>query len=284
MENMRKKFEIKHEFTTYSVDTPLSEVQPIEDGGYDPEVQGVNLETLIEFPLLEAVKSFNEKGIKTLFSSANKKDIEIGEVYITLDYDSLNEANKKTALEFSDVGSSHGSTEKRSVKISVPTHENMTVGDVIMSYREILNKFEDQNIKENTEPIQNEIPIEFEKIQKDPNTLVYVFPNVGVAIDSSGKNYERLPELLFGTYNEEISEGSMNKPEVKQEGVDMSKVVEYIKIAAKDSGINEFWIYPYADDVDIENKESRKEARMRLFGRYTELIPDENNFGYIVKL
>lgn len=284
MENMRKKFEVKHEFATYSVDTPLSEVKPIEDGGYDPEVEGVNLETLIEFPLLEAVKSFNEKGIKTLFSSANQKDIKIGVVYITLDYDSLSERNKKVALEFSKVGSSHGSKEARSVKISVPTHENTTVGDVIMSYREILNKFEDQNINENAEPIQNENPVEFEKIQKDQNTLIYVFPHIGVAIDSSGKNYERLPELLFGTYNEEISDGSMNKPEMKQEGVNMSKVIEYIKIAAEDSDINEFWIYPYGDDVDAENKESRKEARMRLFSRYAELTPDENNFGYIVKL
>lgn len=274
MENMRKKFEVKHEFATYSVETPLAQVKPIENGGLDPDTSGISLETLIEFPLLEAVKSFNEKGIKTIFSSANQKDIEIGEVYITLDYDSLNESNKKTALSFSEIGSSHGSKEIRSVKISIPTHENMTVGEVIMGYREILNKFEDQNIKEES--------IEFEKIQKDENTLVYVFPHVGVAIDSSGKNYERLPELLFGTYDEDISKGSMNKPEVKQEGLDMSQVVEYIKVAAEDSGINEFWVYPYGDDA--EDKESRKEARMRLFNKYAELTPDENNFGYIIKL
>ncbi len=157
MENIRKKFEIKHEFATYPVETPLSEVKPIETGGLDPKTSGINLETLIEFPLLEAVKLFNEKGIRTIFSSANRKDIEIGEVYITLDYDSLNEVNKKTALDFSEVGNSHGSETQQSVKISIPTHENMTVGDVIMSYREILNKFEDQN--------NNESSIGFQKMK-----------------------------------------------------------------------------------------------------------------------
>jgi len=128
----------------------------------------------------------------------------------------------------------------------------------------------------------NQQPVKFEKIQKENNTLVYVFPNVGVAIDSSGKNYERLPELLFGTFDEDITKGSMDKPELKREGVDMSKVAEYIKIASKDSGISEFWVYPYGQDGD--DKESREEARMRLFGRYVELQPDENDFGYIINI
>ena len=141
MEN--KKFEIRHQFKTYSVETLLSEVEPIENGGINPNTSGVSLETLVEFPLLEAAKAFKEKGIETIFSSANMKDVG-GEVYITLDYDSLSETNRKVAAKFSDVGESHGSEVRKSVKIAIPANENMTIGDVIMEYREILDMFEYQ--------------------------------------------------------------------------------------------------------------------------------------------
>lgn len=142
MEN--KKFEIKYQFRTYPLETRISEVEPIENGGHDPNTPGFNLETLIEFPLLEAVRTFNEKGIITIFSSANRKDVESGEVYITLDYNSLNAKNKKIAEDFSEIHSSHGGEQTESVKISIPTNERTTVGDVIMKYREILSKFENQ--------------------------------------------------------------------------------------------------------------------------------------------
>ena len=125
--------------------------------------------------------------------------------------------------------------------------------------------------------------IKFEKIKKGEDALIYVFPHVGVAIDSSGKNYEPLPELLFGTYDENISEGSMDQPELKREGVDMSKIVEYIKTVSEDSGINEFWVYPYGEDGG-DDKKQREAARMRLFSRFADLQPDENNFGYIIKI
>ncbi len=125
--------------------------------------------------------------------------------------------------------------------------------------------------------------LHFEKVSKRENTISYIFKNVVVTIDSSGKNYEPLPEIVFGTYDEIPAETSLNKPEQKREGVDMAYVSRCIQEVVKDSGIHKFWIYPFGDD-NPDDQESRKQARLRIFGRYMQLTPDEKNYGYIVDI
>ncbi|MFH0806256.1 MAG: hypothetical protein V1885_00820 [Candidatus Brennerbacteria bacterium] len=107
MENFEQRNEL-------SGDTPLSEIEPIEEGGVivgDKE----DLKFFVEAPLLEACQQFFDKGIKTIFSSANKKDVGIGYAHIALDFDSLSPVNKEIALSIGKEGMIHGSVPKKGV-------------------------------------------------------------------------------------------------------------------------------------------------------------------------
>lgn len=134
----KKKFEINHEFQTYTDGTLISEVKPIEQGMYYPESSS-HLETIIEYPLLDATKNLLEKGIKSYASSANQKDVN-GSAYIILYYSSLNDTNKQTADKF-DV---YEYQKEKFVKIAVPVDENTTVGELKNKFNEIANTFETQ--------------------------------------------------------------------------------------------------------------------------------------------
>ena len=70
------------------------------------------------------------KGIKTIFSSANKKDIAQGYAHIAIDYDSLSEENRRIALTVGALGRIHGSEETQGVYINIPVTEDSTVGEV----------------------------------------------------------------------------------------------------------------------------------------------------------
>lgn len=117
----------------------------------------------------------------------------------------------------------------------------------------------------------------------------YVFKNVVIAIDTSGKHYEKLPELMFGTYDGELNEQIdgemlMNQPESKRENVDMEYVAACIAEVVKATGMHEFWFAPYGKDSP-NDREGRKQARVRLYSKYFDIVPagDERK-GYIVKI
>ncbi|MBP6904575.1 MAG: hypothetical protein KBB91_00775 [Candidatus Pacebacteria bacterium] len=142
----QKRFEINHEFKTYVDSALLSEVEPIEQGMYVSESSS-HLETLVEYPILDAAKSFLEKGIKTVASSANKKDVAEGECYLILDYNSLNESNKKLAETlYGDGISEQQFYEKiKWVKITIPVTKKTTVAEIKEKFQEIVKQFEDQS-------------------------------------------------------------------------------------------------------------------------------------------
>ncbi|MFA6076893.1 MAG: hypothetical protein WC735_02350 [Candidatus Paceibacterota bacterium] len=131
--------------------------------------------------------------------------------------------------------------------------------------------------------INAEHNLSFEKKQHKKDVALYVFNHVVIAIDTSGKNYKELPEILFGTFNTEYNKDSKNQPELRREGVDMKYISACIKEVAKDSGINEFWLYPNGEDKP-ENERKREQARLRLFRSYVNLTPALNGFGYIMKV
>jgi len=114
--------------------------------------------------------------------------------------------------------------------------------------------------------------------------VIYVFDHVAVKIDNSGKNYKELPELMFGTFDEEPSSEALHQPEMKRDGIDMAYVAQCIHSVAKDSGVYEFWFYPYGEDVFPEHKDTREQARLRLFQRLGDITPAPNGFGYILKV
>ncbi len=137
-----KAFEIKR--IIYPDSTPISSVKPIEEGGL--LVRNVDdLKELVEAPLLEACQVLFIKGIKTVFSSANEKDVESGYVYITIDYNTLSEENKKIALNAGELESVHGSIQSQGVYIKIPITENSTVGEIKEKSLGIARSFSDQS-------------------------------------------------------------------------------------------------------------------------------------------
>lgn len=125
---------------------PLSKIEPIEQGGIAVDDRE-DLKYFVEIPLLEACQKLFDKGIYTVFSSANKKDIEVGHAYITLDFDALSPANRKTALSLGKEGIIHGSVQKKGVYLEIPVNRDSTLGQIRRTALDIVGKFESQNSK-----------------------------------------------------------------------------------------------------------------------------------------
>lgn len=140
-ESAEKKFNIRNAW--HPDDFPLSQVEPIEERGIS--VQGSeDLKEVVESPLLEACQILYEKGIRTIMSSANKKDLSVGEVYIIIDHDTLSPENKKLAESMGKLHTTHGSIPTKAVKISIPI-VGTTVGDVRKSAIKIALTFKRQD-------------------------------------------------------------------------------------------------------------------------------------------
>lgn len=138
---------------------------------------------------------------------------------------------------------------------------------------------------------QNETPnLIFEKKSFRENNVSYIFDGVIVSIDNPGINYKGKPEISFGTFSGKLTETLnstvlLSKPETKQIGVDMNYVNSCIKEVAKESKIHEFWFYPFGEDAKKnEQEQDQEKARVRLFSRYFNIRPDEENFGYIITI
>ncbi len=123
---------------------------------------------------------------------------------------------------------------------------------------------------------------------KAPKVVLYLFKNVGVVVDNSGKNQTEYPEILFGTFEGELgenpdSEALMSQPETLIKNVDMQYVSACIKEVAKDVGTDVFWFYPFGRD-NPQDTVGREQARLRLYNRYFNISPTQNNFGYLIKV
>jgi len=132
---------------------------------------------------------------------------------------------------------------------------------------------------------QKEREHSFEVRQHREGVTLYIFKDLAVAIDTTGKNYKPLPELFFGPYNNDLDTGSLSQTEELKQGVNMQYASECIKKVAEASGTHQFWFYPFGDDVSEENKMRREEARMRLFERISpDIEPAPEGYGYIITI
>lgn len=139
-----KKFEVHRE--EVPDETPISEIEQIAEGGLSVSKKE-DLVQLVEAPLLQACEELYDKGIKTIFSSANRQDIAMGHAYITIDFDSLNPANQELAGSLGEIYMTHGSVPVRAVNIEIPINEASTVGDIRRAAAEIVAQFHNQNPK-----------------------------------------------------------------------------------------------------------------------------------------
>lgn len=117
----------------------LSDIDPVEHS-FDNILRREDIKTLVEVPLQRACEILYDKNIKTLSSSANKKDVKTG-AYIELDFDSLSPENKKIALSTGQVFERDGGSL---VHISIPVDENTTVQSLQTISEELAEKFEKQ--------------------------------------------------------------------------------------------------------------------------------------------
>jgi hypothetical protein len=120
----------------------------------------------------------------------------------------------------------------------------------------------------------------YETHEREVGIVDYVFDDVVIRIDTTGKNYTDLPEVLFGTKHSETEKHSMDRPDSKSNSLDMNRVSECMKKVAHDTNQSTVWFYPHGKDG--EDKERTEAARVKLFSRYFDIEPEKNGFGYVV--
>lgn len=119
--------------------------------------------------------------------------------------------------------------------------------------------------------------------QEKEGVTYYAFSDVVVVIDTTGKNYTKLPEMLFVTLRKEDGNYvyKMERPDGDSSLVGMERVAACITKVAHDIGQEELWFYPF--NKDGKDKESTERARVRLFSKYIDIIPEESGYGFIMR-
>ena len=129
-------------------------------------------------------------------------------------------------------------------------------------------------------PVNRAHNLSFMKKESRPGVTTYIFNKVSIFVDTTGTNYKDLPELLFGTFDENTVDGEDNeleKSSTRREGVDMEYVRECLGKVANESGIHKFWFNSYDED-------GHGEARVRLFRRFFSITPEANGYGHIIEI
>ncbi|MEY2664907.1 MAG: hypothetical protein RLZZ480_12 [Candidatus Parcubacteria bacterium] len=129
--------------------------------------------------------------------------------------------------------------------------------------------------------------LRFETVEKRPGLTQYVFDKVVIVIDRRERNIKDVPELLFGTYDYDPDQASMDQPDFARKGVDMEYIVRCIKEVVRETGDDTLWFDPYKEDagsLNEEDRDRRKQARARLFSKYATLEEGPDGWGYFIRL
>lgn len=118
--------------------------------------------------------------------------------------------------------------------------------------------------------------------ENEPGKTFYLFKDVVIIVDTSGKNYNKLPEVGFATAQGGKKRYSMERVAGGENNVHMDRVVECIRKVAEDQGYEKLWFYPFGEES--ERKHVSEQARARLFSRFSDIEPEETGYGYVVKL
>ncbi len=121
--------------------TSLSEVAPIEENRNQIIREKKQIKDLVESPLLLTCEDLWDKNIKTISTSANKKDIEAGNASIIIDFESLSEDNKQIARQY---GSPVDYDNIKVVEIIIPISKETTVEELSQKAFDIASAFKKQ--------------------------------------------------------------------------------------------------------------------------------------------
>lgn len=142
-----------------SYNKKINEISAINSGDFGYSTEGAvvkdreDLRKIIEEPCLPACLMLYDKNIQSVNSSGNKNTIG-NQAYIGINYDSLDENNKKVLdkliqdgmiepLHLSDNPEQRGG---RDVCIKVPVSEDDTVGKISDRFMEIVSNFQQQDV------------------------------------------------------------------------------------------------------------------------------------------
>lgn len=125
-------------------DTPISEIEPIEESGGGAGAgfsKRAEIAQFVEPPLRTACEMLWDKNVQTVGSSANKKDLTTGKAYINIDYHSLSDENKKIAEQLGEVSESFSGPV---VTVYIPMTEQSTVGEIQAAAEALAAQFHEQ--------------------------------------------------------------------------------------------------------------------------------------------
>ncbi len=122
----------------------LTEIEPISKGHICIKTRE-QIKEVVEKPLLTACEKLYDKNIRTLATSANQKDLELGEVYILIDFDSLSEENQKVAQQYSTPQTDSGHWGGgQTIKVTISVSELATIDEISDKAMAIVETFYDQ--------------------------------------------------------------------------------------------------------------------------------------------
>ncbi len=103
-----------------------------------------DIKDIVEEPLVVACQEFYDKNIQTTGSSANRKDLETGEVEIYLNYDTLSDENKRIAEQYAEIRPYDEYFQRRDAKIAIPLSKFSTVEEISEEALRIARSFSKQ--------------------------------------------------------------------------------------------------------------------------------------------
>ena len=116
----------------------LTDLEPIEESRNTMIINREQIGQYIESPLVKACEVLWDKGVRTLSTSANKKDISEGAGYIIIDFDNLSPQNQEVATSLSEPIEYDG---MQAVKIPIPLDETSILSDIETYALEVADKF-----------------------------------------------------------------------------------------------------------------------------------------------
>lgn len=198
-------------------ETKISEIPPIEENRNQVILKADMLDELIEYPLLRPCRDLWSKGIQTLTSSANQKDLEIGHTDLIIDWDSLSEENKDiaksvaTKIGLGDIPFLRKEDvlervvliepEKRYdgrgfIEIAIPVDKNSTAQDIESQVSEITDQFKEQPAKWVKGISYNKLR-EYYQLKPEDAMTREDFVNSGYYLDQSSGLFYRSKELYL---------------------------------------------------------------------------------------
>lgn len=124
----------------------LTEVEPIKKSRNANIKRRGDIKDLVEFPLVAACEELYDKNIKTLESDANRESVNLGQARLTIDFDSLSDANKEIARQLAEEYVSGDGIRVAAIKIPID-QDRPLVADIQAKAEEIARQFSKQRMR-----------------------------------------------------------------------------------------------------------------------------------------